>query len=530
MVQMNSEKPSLSLVIPAYNEAARIAAPLHEVGAYLRGRPYASEIIVVDDGSTDATSDVVRRSAAKLTVPVRILRYSRNRGKGFALKVGFDAARGERILFTDADLSTPIRETSRLLESLDQGYDIVIGSRRAPGALVKRRQPWYRERLGKLFTFLVRHLIADVSDATCGFKAFESSVGKELFSRTRIHDWSFDAELLLIARQRGYRTKEIPVQWEDRAGTKVSLIRDIVSSLIGLLRIRFNAAVGNYSKHNGAEPMAEIWWSNRDAPPREQAWRGLRSSLMTNVEHVVQQKHFYDTRDHEHLRANERDHYAQRIARRLASTIGIRPEHKVLELGAGFGRFTLPLLEFCSSVVAVDVSQRVLDALVLTRDERGIPEERCQVYRANADELSEARSRGQFDFIVGFFFLHHLADPTRTITRLASLLGPGGRMAFVEPNRRNPLFALQVMFCPDMTWRQEKGMFRLSRKSIEAAFDEAQLLPCETQTFGFFPPQVLNRLAPARWIEDHLEGMRALHWILPFLLLHAQAPGADERA
>ena len=243
---MNAEKPWLSLIVPAFNEAERIVDPLREIGAYLGARAYTSEIIVVDDGSVDATVDVVCKVAGTLPVPVRILSHRRNHGKGYALKVGVAAARGERILFTDADLSTPIREAGRLLQSLDDGYDIAIGSRRAPGSLVNKRQPWYREQMGRVFTSLVRYLIADVSDATCGFKAFESSVGKELFARTRVHGWSFDAELLMIARQRGYRLREIPVQWEDRAGTKVSLLRDVTTSLVGLARIRINAALGRY--------------------------------------------------------------------------------------------------------------------------------------------------------------------------------------------------------------------------------------------------------------------------------------------
>jgi dolichyl-phosphate beta-glucosyltransferase len=152
----------------------------------------------VDDGSRDATSDVVRAVAGTLAVPVRLARYGTNRGKGHALKVGFALSRGDRLLFSDADLSTPIEMADRLLSRLDEGYDLALGSRRMSGADLKVRQPRHREFLGSIFTLLVRLLAAPVSDATCGFKAFQGKVGRDLFARLRIEDWSFDAGLATI--------------------------------------------------------------------------------------------------------------------------------------------------------------------------------------------------------------------------------------------------------------------------------------------------------------------------------------------
>jgi dolichyl-phosphate beta-glucosyltransferase len=247
-------------VIPAYNEEARIGAPLVAIGAYLRAQPHATEVVVVDDGSADATSAVVRRTASTSELPpVRLVRYERNMGKGYAVKTGVAHARGERILVCDADLSTPIAEADRLLPLLDAGADVVIGTRKTPGADIRVRQPWYRERLGRAFTWIVRHTIADVSDVTCGFKAFRRPAAQAIFDRVRIRDWSYDAEAMMLVAYLGLRLEEVPVRWDDRPGTKVRLVRDVTRSLGGLLRIRLNAARGLYRLPTDTPVAGEVW-------------------------------------------------------------------------------------------------------------------------------------------------------------------------------------------------------------------------------------------------------------------------------
>ena len=262
-VEASSEdRPHLTLLIPAYNEALRITASLREMDAYLEARPYTSEIVIVDDGSQDETSAVARESAMALSTPVRFLGYTPNRGKGYALKVGFEAARGERILFTDSDLSTPIREVDRLLERLDAGFEMVIGTRKSAQAVIAVHQPKFRELMGKAFTFLVRRMLIDVSDVTCGFKAFDAEVGKNLFGLSRVHDWSFDAEILFLAKQQGRRLVEVPVYWEDQPGTKVSMLRDGLMAFIGLLRIRGYSLLGHYAVLNPLGEYGEHWSTN----------------------------------------------------------------------------------------------------------------------------------------------------------------------------------------------------------------------------------------------------------------------------
>jgi dolichyl-phosphate beta-glucosyltransferase len=255
-------QPFLSIVVPAYNEAQRIEGPLRHIGGFLELQDHSSEVLVVDDGSTDGTADLVRRWGPEAPVPVRLLRYARNRGKGHALKVGFEHAAGDRIVFLDADLATPIEELPALLKALDEGSDLAIGSRKGPGARIEVHQPWLREQLGKVFTGLVRRTLADVSDVTCGFKAFQGDVGRTLFSRLRIHDWAFDAEILFLAQHLGYRIREHPVRWVDQPGTKVRMFRDGVSSLMGLLRILRYRAAGAYRRPVGVTEPVESWSSD----------------------------------------------------------------------------------------------------------------------------------------------------------------------------------------------------------------------------------------------------------------------------
>ncbi len=252
-----SPAPSLSLIVPVYNESRRVRGPLQEMGAFLSAQPYSSELVLVDDGSEDGTATLIGEIAPALPVPLRLLRYERNRGKGYALKVGFAAARGEYLLFSDVDLSTPLSEIPRFLDSLARGNDLAIGSRKLHGSQIVVHQVWFRESLGKVFTWIVRQTVADVSDVTCGFKIFRREVGKRLFERARIDDWSFDAEILLIARRLGYRLEEIPVHWEDREGSKVHILRDAVNALIGIARIRLNDLAGRYQS-GAADDLQQV--------------------------------------------------------------------------------------------------------------------------------------------------------------------------------------------------------------------------------------------------------------------------------
>lgn len=238
----------LSVIVPVYNEAARLTDSLPQLLAYLATHVPSYEVLIVDDGSDDDTSGVARRLAVD-NERVRVLRDEVNYGKGYAVQQGMLAATGHLLLFTDADLSTPIDEVACLLAAFDEGYDVAIGSRKIAGADVQVHQHPLREWLGKGFTWLTNVLVTgNLSDITCGFKAFRQPVARDLFAVQRLYDWSFDAEILFLAQRRGYRIKEVPVRWRNDPRTKVNLLRDIVRSFFGLIRIRWNDWNGQYNR------------------------------------------------------------------------------------------------------------------------------------------------------------------------------------------------------------------------------------------------------------------------------------------
>ena len=204
------------------------------------------EIIIVDDGSADGTSDAVR-AMADGDERVRIIRHERNAGKGRAVRTGMLAARGDYVVFTDADLSVPIETLGPFLTRLADGSDVVIGNRRMKESRLEVRQPQVREFLGRIFTRLTRFILrSDVTDQTCGFKGFTRRAAGEVFPRQRMDDWAFDAEILHIADRRGFKVDQVPVTWRDDAASKVKVVRACMRSLKSLLAIRLNGLMGRY--------------------------------------------------------------------------------------------------------------------------------------------------------------------------------------------------------------------------------------------------------------------------------------------
>jgi glycosyltransferase involved in cell wall biosynthesis len=240
---------SLSIVIPAYNEAARIGKTLREVLAYLDEQP-GGEVIVVDDGSKDSTSQVaeeVIRAHARGRVCGRVIRVEPNRGKGNAVRTGLLAARNKVAAFFDADLSMPITETPKLVEPIRSGqYDIVLGSRALDRKLIGTHQPWTREQSGRVFNLVMRALTGlPFTDTQCGFKAFRMDVCRPVVEGALIDRFGFDVELLFIAHRAGLRLLEYPVRWNDVAGGSVSF-RTGLQGFGELRQIRTNARRGLY--------------------------------------------------------------------------------------------------------------------------------------------------------------------------------------------------------------------------------------------------------------------------------------------
>ncbi len=238
---------ALSILIPAYNESADIEATLEATQAHLRQGGLQGEVIVVDDGSTDDTAQIVTRYAERHPA-VRLLRNERNRGKGYSVRRGILEARGEILIFTDADSSTPLSETAKLLDAIRTGgADGAIGSRALPESRIERPQPWFRRAMGWVFRQLVRLLVLPgFRDTQCGFKAFSAAAAREVFRRQTLDGFAFDVEVLFIAWKLGYHIKEVPVRWLDSHDSRVRPVRDSARMFLDLLRIRLRAARGAY--------------------------------------------------------------------------------------------------------------------------------------------------------------------------------------------------------------------------------------------------------------------------------------------
>lgn len=248
--------PFLTIVIPAYNEARRLPATLERILDYLDRQDYAARIIVVDDGSTDGTAAAARRYDQHHR-RVEVIENP-HQGKGATVRRGMLAAEGNIVLFSDADLSTPIEEVERLLPWFEKGYDVVIGSRE--GADARRYdEPGYRHLMGRVFNTLVQLLtVRGIQDTQCGFKAFRREVAHDLFTRMQLYTddgtpiegamvTAFDVEILYLAQRQGYRIREVPVEWHYSNETKVNPLKDSWRNLRDVLTVRWNALRGVYN-------------------------------------------------------------------------------------------------------------------------------------------------------------------------------------------------------------------------------------------------------------------------------------------
>jgi dolichyl-phosphate beta-glucosyltransferase len=236
----------ISIVIPAYNEAPRLGPTLDRVLDFVRKQGWDAEVIVVDDGSRDGTADIVRGYAQNNEI-VRLLQNPGNRGKGYSVRNGVMNANGQIILFTDADLSSPIEEAPKLLEVIESGADVAIGSRWMRSELQTKRQSVARQVLGRVFNLLLRVVLRlDFKDTQCGFKAFRRNAARALFPLQKIERWGFDPEILFLADRAGFRVVEVPVRWGHDSGTRISPIAD-GSRMVGeMLRIRWYSMAGKY--------------------------------------------------------------------------------------------------------------------------------------------------------------------------------------------------------------------------------------------------------------------------------------------
>lgn len=243
--------PTISIIVPAYEEQARLGDSVRQILAYIEREKLSAELIVVDDGSKDNTAEIAESAAGHYSdLPTKVIRYETNRGKGYAVKTGLLAARAALAVFSDADLSTPIEELPKLVEPIQAGeYDVTFGSRALDRRLIGEHQPWRREQGGKVMNLIIKTMSGlPFADTQCGFKAFNMKKFRPLLEKMTIDRFGFDVEFLFVAAYHKLRLKEIPVRWNNVEGSKVSVLRDTRRMIAELSQIRRNAKRGVYDK------------------------------------------------------------------------------------------------------------------------------------------------------------------------------------------------------------------------------------------------------------------------------------------
>ena len=239
-------EPIYSIVIPAYNEEARIGATLERVLSFVQEQGWDAEVIVVNDGSRDKTSAIVQAFTAKNPI-LHLVENPGNRGKGYSVRNGVLQARGRIILFSDADLSSPIEESLKLFAALDAGADVAIGSRWLQAELQTQRQPLHRQLFGRIFNLMLRITLGlQFADTQCGFKAFKRAAAQAIFPWQKIERWGFDPEILFLARKFGFEVEEVPVHWGHSGGARINPFIDGARMFQEMLRVRWYDLTGKY--------------------------------------------------------------------------------------------------------------------------------------------------------------------------------------------------------------------------------------------------------------------------------------------
>jgi len=240
------ETKDISLVVPAYNEGSYIGETITSMNSFLSKEFPSFEIIVVDDGSSDNTGDILIELSKKIS-GLRIITNAKNMGKGHSVQRGVLSAKGKYIVFSDSDLSVPIEELGKFLNCLKEGSDIAIGSRALKGSNIIKEQSFLRKNMGRTFNLLIRlFLFGGIVDTQCGFKAFKSKAAKTLFNLQRVKGFCFDAEILYIAKKLKYKIQEIPIKWVNRPDSRVSMIKNSTLMFLDIFRIKANDLGGRY--------------------------------------------------------------------------------------------------------------------------------------------------------------------------------------------------------------------------------------------------------------------------------------------
>lgn len=425
------EIKSVSIVIPAYNEARRIWVTLERIERYFSELAREFEIIVVDDGSTDGMASIVAAFQARYARPVRLLRNPENAGKGMSVRRGVLEAKGDLILFSDADLSTPIEEFSKLEERLSAGFDIAIGSRVLPESELIVRQPRYREWMGRVLIMLIRLIsLTDVADSQCGFKLFSRPAAQAIFEAQVINRFGFDVEVLWLAKKLGFKVAEVPIRWINDSDTRVRPAIDSMRTLIDVFRIYQREIRGRYPCSVPSIPFGEEHSRVTRKPNPTSPFWGRTVDVLEEKEWMRRE----ETGDVEYEQSDPltRTFFAARL--RLFASLaeeylprsrGIR----ILDAGCGDGYLLLQLRERLASrspaLYGCDFSvARVAEARLRADGAR--------LAVANLKVLPFGSDR--FDLVTCTDVLEHVVEPARAVWELARTVKPGGLLLFATPH------------------------------------------------------------------------------------------------
>ena len=434
--------PSVSIVVPAYNEQQVIRRTLVEILDYLDATGLAYEVLVVDDGSDDETCPIVR-SIAETRKALRLVCLEENRGKGAAVRRGVAEAAGEVIAFNDADLPYRVQNLGDAITLVQSGATaIAIGSRALAASEFDPSYPWIRRFMGRSFSLVVRGLLVrGIADTQCGLKAFSRPAAKQLFAESRLDGFGFDFEVLFLARRFGYSIKRIPVAMSHRHESKVRLVRDSLGMLSDVLRVRWWDLRGGYREPKRCPVClsTEVWTRTQIREFVVRECNRCRCRYLNvfpsneDLEAMYDSDYFESSHDtrmgyaaRETSEANRRTNESRLTAvrRRLPS------RSRILEIGAGtglFGDLAATEYEYCG----IDLSDKGARAA----RERGL-----DVYRAG---LSDFVNPGHpFDGVTAFHVFEHLPDPHQALARIHDLLKPGGYLFLITPDTESVLCAI----------------------------------------------------------------------------------------
>lgn len=434
----------LSVIVPLFNEAKRAPPFLDKLLLYNNKK---WEFIFVDDGSQDDTLKLVTSYNFFNKV---IISYNKNKGKGYAVKKGVEKARGDSVIFIDADGSIDPSQIKYMLKYL-KTYDVVVGTRASQKSKVK--QYLLRKVIGIGFNLYVDLLYRmHIKDNLCGFKGFRKATAKNLFKNLLSERWVFDVEIFYKMKEYGIFPYQMPIKWVHKSESKMTLLDPFkIAWQILLLKIYLN--------------KLKLKDNKTDVKLSEQ------------IGYYKKKHHYMGVVD---------TPFVNLILKEFIERGCINNKQKILEIGTGYGRFSLPLLKLGYNITLSDMSVDMINQL----------KKNVQLRRLNVEiiqlDITKQNLQQKYDVIYGFHTLHHLSDLHTTFNNMNILLKKNGKIIFVEPNPINPLYYIQLLLLKDMSWKGEKGILNMGDRYLKKILMQSNFNYVNISRFGFFPNFIVN--------------------------------------